>query len=192
MIRTHLPPAEAKRLDVAFRSTDDRKFRDRLQIVRRANSGHAHHDIATDLGVNRKTVTRWLNAYCDGGLDALRPRKAPGKAGHIPAALAETVKQWVIGGPAAFLIVLGPLLAERLLQGVERGGAAARALAICVLVAAASGVMEAEVERIWQFLVPLAAVAAAPYATARRWVWLGLAAGLLQAYAIELHWDTTF
>ena len=99
---------------------------------------------------------------------------------------------WVIGGPAAFLIVLGPLLAERLLQGVERGGAAARALAICVLVAAASGVMEAEVERIWQFLVPLAAVAAAPYATARRWVWLGLAAGLLQAYAIELHWDTTF
>ncbi len=99
---------------------------------------------------------------------------------------------WVIGGPAAFLIVLGPLLAERLLHGIERGGPAARALATCVLVAAATGVIEAEVERIWQFLVPLAAVAAAPYATARRWVWLGLAAGLLQAYAIEMHWDTTF
>ncbi len=52
--------------------------------------------------------------------------------------------------------------------------------------------MEAEVERIWQFLVPLAAVAAAPYAPAREWLWIGLAAGLLQAYAIELRWDTTF
>ncbi len=99
---------------------------------------------------------------------------------------------WVVGGPAAFLIVLGPLLAERLLRGVERGGTVARALVMCVLVAAATGVIEAEVERIWQFLVPLAAVAAAPYATARRWVWLGLALGLIQAYVIELHWDTTF
>jgi hypothetical protein len=99
---------------------------------------------------------------------------------------------WVVGGPAAFLIVLGPLLAERLLCAVERGAAAARALVFCVLLAAATGVIEAEVERIWQFLVPLAAVAAAPYATSRRWFVLGLAAGLVQAYLIELRWDTTF
>lgn len=101
MIRIHLPPAEANRLEQAFRSTDDRKLRDRLQIVRMAHAGRARHDIAADLGVNRKTVTRWLNAYCDGGLDALRPRKAPGKAGHIPAELADTVTQWVIDGPVA-------------------------------------------------------------------------------------------
>jgi transposase len=101
MIRIHLPPAEANRLEKMFRSTDDRKFRDRLQIVRMASQGRLHQAIAADLGVNRKTVTRWLNAYCDGGFDALRPRKAPGKAGHIPAELAETVRQWVIDGPAA-------------------------------------------------------------------------------------------
>lgn len=101
MIRIHLPPAESHRLEQAFRSTDDRKFRDRLQIVRMAHAGRPHQDIAADLGVNRKTVTRWLNTYCDGGLDALRPRKAPGKVSHIPAELADTVRQWVIGGPAA-------------------------------------------------------------------------------------------
>lgn len=101
MIRIHLSPAEAKRLEKSFRSTDDRKLRDRLQIVRMAHTGRPHRDIAADLGVNRKTVTRWLNAYCDGGLDALRPRKAPGKAGHIPPELVETVRQWVIDGPAA-------------------------------------------------------------------------------------------
>jgi hypothetical protein len=99
---------------------------------------------------------------------------------------------WVIGAPAALLIVLGPLLAERLLRGVELGGAAARAVVVCILLAALSSVIEAEGERILQFLTPLAAVAAAPYARSRRWIVAGIALGLLEAYLIELHWDTTF
>jgi transposase len=65
-----------------------------------AHRGRARQDIAADLGVHRKTVTRWLNAYCDGGLDGLRPRKAKGKPGKIPAALADDVRRWVIDGPA--------------------------------------------------------------------------------------------
>ena len=52
-----------------------------------------------DLHVHRKTVTRWLNAYCDGGLSALQPRKAPGKPGKIPAALADDLRHWVMEGP---------------------------------------------------------------------------------------------
>jgi transposase len=100
MIRIQLAPAEAERLDALFRTTDDRKLRDRLQIVRMAQRGRAHQDIAADLGVHRKTVTRWLNAYCDGGLDALRPKKAPGRPGRIPKALADAVRRWVIDGPA--------------------------------------------------------------------------------------------
>jgi transposase len=100
VIRIQLPPSEAERLDALFRSTDDRKLRDRLQIVRMAHRGRARQDIAADLGVHRKTVTRWVNAYCDQGLDGLRPRTAPGKPGHIPAALADEVRQWVIDGPA--------------------------------------------------------------------------------------------
>jgi len=101
VIRIALPPTEAERLDTAFRSTHDRKLRDRLQIVLMAHRGRARQDIAADLGVHRKTVTRWLNAYCAGGLDALRPRKAPGKPGAIPAALADELRRWVIDGPAA-------------------------------------------------------------------------------------------
>jgi transposase len=100
MIHIQLPPAEAERLDARFRSTDDRKLRDRLQIVLMAHRGRARQDIAADLGVHRKTVTRWPNAYCDGGLKALQPRKAPGKPGTIPASLADEVRRWVIGGPA--------------------------------------------------------------------------------------------
>jgi hypothetical protein len=99
---------------------------------------------------------------------------------------------WVVGGPAAFLVMLGPLLAERFLAAAERADAAARALLACLLLAALSGVLEAEVERILQFAVPLAAVAAAPVVRSRRWLALGLALGLAQAYFIEVRWDTTF
>src|SRR5215204_4029627 len=100
MIRIHLPAAEAERLDARFRSTDDRKLRDRLQIVLMAHRGRPRQDIAADLGVHRKTVTRWLNAYCADGLDGLRPKKAKGTPGHIPTSLADEVKRWVIEGPA--------------------------------------------------------------------------------------------
>ena len=100
MIHIHLPPAELERLEARFRSTGDRKLRDRLQIVLMAQRGRTHQDIAADLGVHRKTVTRWLNAFCDGGLTALLPKKAPGKPGHIPASLADDLRRWVIDGPA--------------------------------------------------------------------------------------------
>lgn len=100
MIRIQLPPSEAERLDAAFRATADRKLRDRLQIVLMAHRGRARQDIATDLGVHRKTVTRWLNAYCDHGFDGLRPKKAKGQPGKIPADLADDVRRWVIDGPA--------------------------------------------------------------------------------------------
>src|SRR3954470_14789092 len=100
MIRIPLPPSQAERLDTLFRSTDDRKLRDRLQMVLLAHRGRARQDIAADLGVHRKTVTRWLNAYCADGLDRLRPRKAKGRPGKIPTTLAEEVRRWVIDGPA--------------------------------------------------------------------------------------------
>jgi transposase len=100
LIRVQLPASEAERLDTLFRSTDDLKLRVRLQIVLMAHRGRARQDIATDLGVHRKTVTRWINAYCADGLDGLRPRKAKGTSGKIPKSLADEVKRWVIEGPA--------------------------------------------------------------------------------------------
>ncbi len=100
LIRIQLPAAEAERLDGLFRVTDNRKLRDRLQIVLMAHRGRARQDIAADLGVHRKTVTRWLNAYCDAGLGGLQPRKATGKPGKIPAALADDMRRWVMEGPS--------------------------------------------------------------------------------------------
>ena len=95
-----MPAPEVERLDTLFRTTDDRKLHDRLQIVLMAHRGRPRQDIADDLGVHRRTVTRWINAYCTDGLDGLLPKKAKGKPSPIPQSLADEVRQWVIDGPA--------------------------------------------------------------------------------------------
>jgi transposase len=100
MIRIRLPEAEVQELEARFRSTEDRKLRDRLQIVLLAHKGRKHQDIAADLCVNRRSVQRWLNSYCEAGLSGLLPRKARGKEPGISPSLADEIKGWVIGGPA--------------------------------------------------------------------------------------------
>jgi hypothetical protein len=83
MIRIRLPQPEAKKLEAEVRPTEDRKPRDRLQIVLLAHEGRKRQDIAADLCVNRRSVQRWLNAYRERGLAGLVPRKARGKdPGH--------------------------------------------------------------------------------------------------------------
>jgi transposase len=101
VIRIHLTDTEARRLEQAFLQATDRKFRDRLQIVRLAHRGRPHQDIAADLGITPRTVQTWLNAYLDGGIEALRPRKARGHDPAIPAHVAGEIRRWVIEGPAA-------------------------------------------------------------------------------------------
>jgi transposase len=65
-----LPPSDVERLDALFRSTTDRKRRD-----------------------------RWLHACCDPDPDGLRPKKAKGKPGKLSASLTPEVRRWVIEGP---------------------------------------------------------------------------------------------
>src|SRR6187549_2644286 len=95
VIRIRLPEGEAQRLELAYREETDPKYRDRIQIVRLASRDRRHWQNAEDLACTPRTVQRWLNAYLERGLDGLRPRKAPGAPGKIPAELADEVKRWV-------------------------------------------------------------------------------------------------
>jgi transposase len=101
MIRVFLSKAQASELERVFKETTDRKLRDRVQIVLMAYRGRPREQITDDLGVNRRTVQRWLNAYLDQGLEGLVPRKAPGAPARVPEALAEEIKHWVIEGPTS-------------------------------------------------------------------------------------------
>jgi transposase len=100
MIRILLPDAEVEALERVLRPTADGKLRHRAQIVLMAHRGRRHGDIAADTGTTPRSVQRWLNAYLDGGLDRLRPRKAKGATPKLTAELAPTLKRWVIDGPA--------------------------------------------------------------------------------------------
>jgi transposase len=100
MIRIVLPGPEVGQLEDVLRTTDDRKLRHRVQIVLMAHRGRRHPDIATDTGTSHRSVTRWLNAYLDRGLDGLRPRKARGATPKLTPDLAPVLRQWVIDGPA--------------------------------------------------------------------------------------------
>ncbi len=52
MIRISLDDLQARRLEQAFLQATDRKIRDRLQVIRMAQRGRSHRDIAADLGVS--------------------------------------------------------------------------------------------------------------------------------------------
>jgi transposase len=99
MIRIQLPDAEAESLEQVLRTTPEAKLRHRVQIVLMAHRGRPHPEIAADTGTSQRSVQRWLNAYLDGGLDRLRPRKARGAAPKLTEDLAPTLRQWVIDGP---------------------------------------------------------------------------------------------
>ena len=99
MIRIQLPAHELRLLQQTFRETDDRRLRDRVQILLLAQRGRPHQVIAEDLGISPRTVQRWLNAYLERGLDGLRPRQAPGAKPKLTPDLAPLLQQWVIGGP---------------------------------------------------------------------------------------------
>jgi transposase len=101
MIRIHVPHIEVEALERVLRTEDDLRLRTRVQIVLMAHRGRPRGQIACDTATSRSSVQRWLNAYAERGLDALRPRK-PGKPRpKLTPDLAPVLRQWVIQGPQA-------------------------------------------------------------------------------------------
>ena len=98
---------------------------------------------------------------------------------------------WIFGDLAVFLLGLGLPSVIPWSRALSRYDAAAIALAVILVVAPASGYAKAEVERIWLFLIPLAAVSIGPQLrTVRlRPVLLALAA---QALLVEVIFGTTW
>jgi transposase len=99
MRRIRLTATEQAQLEHTFKTTSDRRLRDRCQAVLMASRGRRRRAIAQDLGVHRTTVRRWLTQYCAQGLPGLPIHWAPGRLGRIPETLASSIQGWVKGGP---------------------------------------------------------------------------------------------
>jgi len=92
---------------------------------------------------------------------------------------------WAFGSPVAFLVSAGLPVGWLALRAAGAGHAVAMALLAVVVIAAVLGFTKAETERIYQFLVPIACVAAAPMVSPG-WLPAVLAALAAQALATEL------
>lgn len=99
MIRIKLTPEAREELERTFKTTPDRRLRERCQAVLMADRGRRRGPIAEDLGVHRASVHRWLRAYQAGGLAGLRIRWAAGPPPRIPEDRAATIVTWVKEGP---------------------------------------------------------------------------------------------
>src|SRR5919198_5346842 len=91
MYRVALTQSEEQELEQTFKTTPDRRLRDRCQAVLMAARGRARHRIAQDLGVHRTTLQLWLRGYRERGVQGLKLQWAPGPPRRIPAALAPTI-----------------------------------------------------------------------------------------------------
>jgi transposase len=100
MMKITLSDQERDQLEEAFHTTRDRRLRARCQAILMAARGRRHRHIAEDVGISVRTIQRWLKAYQQGGLNGLKIRWAPGRAAHIPEALAPTILTWITQGPA--------------------------------------------------------------------------------------------
>jgi transposase len=99
VLQIKLTATEQAELDHTFKTTPDRRLRDRCQAVLMASRGRKRKAIAQDLGVHRTTVRLWLKQYQQHGVAGLQIQWAPGQPGRIPEALAPTIQDWVKGGP---------------------------------------------------------------------------------------------
>jgi transposase len=57
----------------------------RLDAVKRVETGESPEAVATGLGINRRTIYRWLEAYHYGGRDALLAKAIPGAPPKLDA-----------------------------------------------------------------------------------------------------------
>jgi transposase len=99
MRRIQLTTVEQEQLADIFKTTSDRRLRDRCQAVLMASRGRKRQTIAHDLGVHRPTVRLWLKHYHERGVEGWQIQWAPGQPGRIPETLAPTIQEWVKAGP---------------------------------------------------------------------------------------------
>jgi len=99
MIPITLHDSNRQQLEHTFKTTADRRLRDRCQALWLANRGRRHHQSADDLGVTPRPLQRWRNASRTRGFAGRRRPWAPGRAPRLPETLASARGAWVQQGP---------------------------------------------------------------------------------------------
>src|SRR5262249_25509380 len=90
-----------RELSHTFKTTADKRLRDRCQAVRLAAQGQTQAQVAQALCVSERSVRRWLRSYRQKGTQGLVINWAHGQPALIPESVAPLIQQWVVQGPVA-------------------------------------------------------------------------------------------
>ena len=157
-----------------------------LVVWRRRGLGPA---VRLAAGAALAAVVLYGLLWAASGYDPIAAYRATGARYFHGAGHRRPYWYWLFADAAAFGLALGLPTLFGLVRSIATRFAPALALAAIVAVASVSGYTKAEVERIWLFMTPLAAVAAAPaMRTARPEAVLALLAA--QALAVEILYRT--
>ena len=115
------------------------------------------------------------------GFDPIGSIEAAGQAYDLGIANARPYLFWLFGSPVAFAVSLGIPTAWYAARALGTRDAVAVGLAVIIVVSVLIGLTKAETERIWLFMGPLAAVAAAAILPDHR---MPLIVSLLAAQAV--------
>lgn len=141
------------------------------------------------LAVGVVVIAAYAALYAATGFDPIGSVRAAGDAYDLGIANARPYLFWLFGSPVAFAVALGLPTAWFAARALGTGNEVAVGLAAIVVVSVLIGLTKAETERIWLFMGPLAAVAAASFVPVRR---MPLIVGCLvaQAVATQILLDT--
>jgi transposase len=92
-------PGDVQRLEELIAAEPKARQRDRFRMALLAIRGHTKRDIAALLGVPKSVVEQWAYRYRDGGIDALCPKKQPGRRTILPPERHEEFKARISGTP---------------------------------------------------------------------------------------------
>ena len=90
---------DIEKLDVLLRKERDAEQRDRYLVVFHALSGRQTLWITGGLGRRRAFVQRWVYAYRDGGIDALKEKPRGGSEPKLPRDQEARLKARIDAGP---------------------------------------------------------------------------------------------
>ena len=141
------------------------------------------------IGAGIAVVGFYVALHAATGFDPLGAIEAAGGAYDLGISSARPYLFWLFGSPVAFAVALGLPTAWYAARALGTGDAVAIGLAAIIVVSVLIGLTKAETERIWLFMGPLAAVAAAALVPRAR---MPLVLGLLgvQALAASLFLET--
>ncbi|MDX1371938.1 MAG: helix-turn-helix domain-containing protein [Nitrososphaeraceae archaeon] len=100
--KLNLTTAQKNSLKSLMKNTADKRHYRRLLAVLQKSSGRTFEDIAKELGVNIRTVQRWIPAYLEMGTKGLEIRKPGGTKSRITDENKEIMLSVLFNDPNIF------------------------------------------------------------------------------------------